>query len=61
MQVIAIILGLAIAFGATIFLDALPISQINSIQEQTQLLAKLIMVCFGNTLIWLGILAPKNN
>ena len=61
MPVISILLGLAVALGTLLLLDSPVVSQINTIQEQTQFLSKLILVCFGNLLIWLGLLAPKDN
>lgn len=61
MPAISILLGLAVALGTSLLLDSPVMSQVNTIQEQTQFLSRLILICFGNLLIWLGLLAPKGN
>ena len=60
MRYIAILLGLFIIIG-THFLDAPILSKVTTIQEQTAFLSKIITIYFGNILIWIGVLAPKDN
>ena len=61
MSSVAILLGLLIAIMAAFFIDAPTLDQVTTIQEQTMLLSKMVTIYFGNILIWIGILAPKDN
>lgn len=59
MSSVAILLGLLIVIMAAFFIDAPTFDQVTTIQEQTMLLSKMVTTYFGNTLIWLGLLAFK--
>ena len=61
MASIAILLGLFTLIMAAFFIDAPTLYQVTTIQEQTMFLSKMIAICFGNILIWIGVLAPKDN
>lgn len=61
MSFVAIFLGLFILITAAFFIDAPTLYQVTTIQEQTMFLSKMIAICFGNILIWIGVLAPKDN
>lgn len=61
MSSIATLLGLLIVIMATFFINAPILDQVTTIQEQTAFLSKMVTICFGNILIWIGILAPKDN
>ena len=61
MSSVATLLGLLIAIMATFFIDAPTLYQVTTIQEQTMFLSKMVTIYFGNILIWIGILAPKDN
>ena len=59
MSSVAILLGLLIAIRAAFFTDAPTLDQVTTIQEQTAFLSRMATAYFGNTLIWLGILASR--
>lgn len=61
MSSVATLLGLLIVIMAAFFIDAPTLYQVTTIQEQTMFLSKMIAICFGNILIWIGVLAPKGN
>ena len=61
MSIVATLLGLLIVIMAAFFIDAPILYQVTTIQEQTMFLSKMIAICFGNILIWVGVLAPKGN
>ena len=61
MSLVATLLGLLIVIMAAFFLDAPILDQVTTIQEQTMFLSKIITIYFGNILIWIGVLAPKDN
>lgn len=61
MSSVAILLGLLIAIMAIFFINAPILDQVATIQEQTMFLSKMVTIYFGNILIWIGILAPKDN
>ena len=61
MSSVATLLGLSIIIMAAFFIDAPTLYQVTTIQEQTMFLSKMIAICFGNILIWIGVLAPKGN
>lgn len=61
MPSIAIILGICILVYANFVVDAPTLSQVTTIQEQTAFLSKIITIYFGNILVWIGVLAPKDN
>ena len=61
MSLVATLLGLLIVIMAAFFIDAPTLYQVTTIQEQTMFLSKMIAICFGNILIWIGVLAPKDN
>ena len=55
----AIILGICTVVFANFAVDAPTLSQVTTTQEQTAFLSKMATIYFGNTLIWLGLLAFK--
>ena len=59
MPSLAIILGLCAVVFAVFVIDAPTFSQVTTIQEQTAFLSRIATVYFGNTLIWLGLLASR--
>ena len=61
MSLVATLLGLLIVIMTAFFIDAPTLDQVTTIQEQTMFLSKMIIICFGNILIWIGVLAPKDN
>lgn len=61
MSSVATLLGLLIVIMAAFFIDAPTLDQVTTIQEQTMFLFKMVTICFGNILIWIGVLAPKGN
>ena len=61
MSLVATLLGLLIVIMAALFIDAPILGQVTTIQEQTMFLSKMAIICFGNILMWIGILAPKDN
>ena len=61
MSFVATLLGLLIVIMAAFVIDAPTLDQVTTIQEQTMFLFKIIAICFGNILVWIGILAPKDN
>lgn len=61
MSLVATLLGLLTVIMAAFFINAPTLDQVTTIQEQTILLSKLVTIYFGNILVWLGVLAPKNN
>ena len=61
MSSVATLLGLFTAIMAAFFIDAPTLDQVTTIQEQTMFLFKMVTIYFGNILIWIGVLAPKDN
>ena len=59
MPSLAIILGLCAVVFAIFVIDAPALSQVTTIQEQTAFLSRMATAYFGNTLLWLGILASR--
>ena len=61
MSSVATPLGLLIVIMAAFFINAPTLDQVTTIQEQTMFLSKMVTIYFGNILIWIGVLAPKDN
>ena len=61
MSLVATLLGLLIVIMTAFFIDAPTLDQVTTIQEQTMFLSKMIIICFGNILVWIGVLASKDN